>query len=337
LALATAERVRLPDRITRAGIELLVGRTAGQLARAGRDEEARFAAGFGDLPIAQYTQAANEQHYELPPEFFALTLGPRMKYSCCLYATLADPLERAERNALVQTCRHADLAGARHILELGCGWGSLSLFMAETYPDAQITAVSNSAPQREFILKTAAARGLRNLRVVTADMNDFVPDRPADRIVSVEMFEHMANWRALLERVRSWLTPDGKLFLHVFTHATTPYRFDHTDKTDWIAQYFFTGGLMPSQGLIRCFPDLFTVEGEWRWSGDHYMRTARDWLANFDRNEGEIRRILRAVYGAEAGIWFRRWRLFYLATGGLFGHAGGQAWGVGHYLLRPAD
>jgi cyclopropane-fatty-acyl-phospholipid synthase len=169
-------------------------------------------------------------------------------------------------------------------------------------------------------------------------MNAFRPDLTYDRVVSVEMFEHMSNWRALLSSIRTWLVPeDGRLFVHVFSHKHDPYRFDHQDDTDWIAQHFFTGGLMPSHGLIRHFPDCFTVERDWRWSGVHYQKTATDWLARFDANRPEIDRILREVYGPDAALWRQRWRLFYLATEGLFGHAGGEEWGVSHYLLRPAS
>jgi cyclopropane-fatty-acyl-phospholipid synthase len=203
-------------------------------------------------------------------------------------------------------------------------------------PNAQITAVSNSASQGEFIRARAAAEGLSNLAVVTADMNDFqAPADAFDRIVSVEMFEHMSNWRALLSRARTWLRADGRLFLHVFTHRTTPYRFDVEDDADWIAQHFFTGGVMPSHDLAFQFADLFEVEADWRWSGAHYERTARDWLANYDRNAAVIGPILRQVYGDEAVLWRRRWRLFFLATAGLFGHRSGAEWGVSHYRLAP--
>jgi cyclopropane-fatty-acyl-phospholipid synthase len=196
-------------------------------------------------------------------------------------------------------------------------------------------AVSNSKPQRDYIEREARARRLSNLAVITADMNDFGTDRRFDRIVSVEMFEHMANWRGLLERARSWLRPDGRLFIHVFAHDRAPYRFSHTDDSDWIGRHFFTGGIMPSHGLIRHFGSLFEVEREWRWSGDHYRRTALDWLANYDRNIDAIKPILRMLYGDHAGLWQRRWRLFFLATAGLFGHDGGAEWGVSHYRLLP--
>ena len=334
-AIRAVEATPLPDRVTRAGIRYLVGTRRRSLAR-GLDTSARFARDMDAFAIAEHTDAANAQHYELPPRFFELSLGARRKYSCCLYPTGTETLDQAEILALQETVAHADLVDGQRILELGCGWGSLSLFMAERFPGARITAVSNSAPQRRHIEAQAAARGLTNLTVITADMNTFCPQAVFDRVVSVEMFEHMSNWQALLARVRDWLAPQGRLFVHVFTHRSHPYRFDTADRTDWIAQHFFTGGIMPSHGLIAQFPDLFRVEAQWRWSGDHYARTARDWLALFDAHRAEIDTVLHTVYGADAARWRRRWRLFYLATEGLFGHAGGSEWGVSHYRLAPA-
>ncbi len=329
------ERVPVPDAVTAAGISFLVGRTCRKLARrAGGVSEVEFARVMAGQPIAVRPDAANAQHYEVKPEFFGLVLGPRRKYSCCLYRTPADTLAAAEEHALVETAVHAGLADGQDILELGCGWGSLSLWMAERYPSARITAVSNSHAQRKHIEAEAAARGFGKLRVMTADMNDFATNETFDRVVSVEMFEHMTNWQSLLARVHGWLRPDGRLFLHVFSHRSAPYLFDLADKEDWIAQHFFTGGIMPSHGLIRHVAGSFEVEGEWRWTGEHYARTARDWLANMDRRETEVTAVLRDVYGAEAGLWKRRWRLFFLATAGLFGHAGGSEWGVSHFRLR---
>jgi len=208
--------------------------------------------------------------------------------------------------------------------------------MAEHYPAARVVAISNSASQRAFIEGEAARRNLGNLTIVTADMNAFATQERFDRVVSVEMFEHMSNWRALLSRIRSWMAPGGALFLHIFTHRTGCYRFDHQDPSDWIAQHFFTGGVMPSHSLIRQFPDLFLLEQDWRWSGVNYQRTALDWLANFDMRQREIDAILAQVYGAQARLWRRRWRLFFLATAGLFGDSAGAEWGVSHYRLRPA-
>lgn len=328
------ESLPVPDAISRMVIASLVGRTERTLAnRPGN--AASFAQEMADHPIALHTDAANAQHYEVPAAFFEQVLGPRRKYSCCFYADPADSLATAENAALALTAEHAGLADGQQILELGCGWGSLSLWMAEAYPQARIVSVSNSASQRAFIEVRARERGFGNLRVITADMNDFAIEERFDRVVSVEMFEHMANWRALLGRLHGWLRPDGRLFIHVFAHVQGCYRFDVGESADWIAQHFFTGGIMPSAALAHQFSDLFTVEEEWRWGGDHYRRTAEDWLANFDRNLPAIEPTLRAAYGEAAPLWRRRWRLFFLATSGLFGHAGGEAWGVNHYRLRP--
>lgn len=332
-----AERAPLPDPLARMGVAFLVGRTKRKLAAFSGQEEAEFARTMTEHAIAEHAEAANQQHYELPPEFFALTLGPRRKYSCCLYPTGRETLAEAELLALEETVANADLADGQSVLELGCGWGSLTLFMAERFPNSTVTAVSNSMSQRAYIEACAAERGLANVTVLTADMNRFVAEGTYDRIVSVEMFEHMSNWRSLLERVRAWLSPEtGRLFIHVFSHARSPYRFDHRNEADWIAQHFFTGGIMPSHGLLRHFADCFTVERDWRWSGLHYRKTAADWLERFDDNRERIDCILDEVYGPEAALWRRRWRLFYLATAGLFGHAGGREWGVSHYRLRPA-
>lgn len=330
------ERLPLPDFVTRAGIATLVGRTDRRLRQADVQPDSAFVREMADFPIAQHADAANQQHYEVPAAFFQAVLGARRKYSSCYYETAQTTLDEAEVKALELTLAHADLADGQRILELGCGWGSLSLFMAERLPRAEIVSVSNSASQRAFIEGEIAARGLSNLRIVTADMNSFACEGGFDRIVSVEMFEHMANWTELLSRARGWLKPEGRLFLHVFTHRTACYRFDVDDKSDWIAQHFFTGGLMPSRTLVHGFPGLFAVEQEWHWSGEHYRRTAEDWLTNFDRNLAVIDPILAEVYGPDAALWRRRWRLFFLATSGLFGYAAGESWGVGHYRLRPA-
>ena len=335
-AIDAAERAPLPDALTRAGIEFLVARTKRKLTGVPETEEARFVETMTAMPIAVHADAANAQHYEVPTSLFQRTLGPRMKYSCCLYTHDGATLAEAEEAALGQTCAHADLADGQDILELGCGWGSLTLWMAEKYPQSRVLAISNSRTQRAYILEQASLRGLANVSVQTCDMNDFALDRRFDRIVSVEMFEHMSNWRALLTRARACLKDDGRMFLHVFTHRSRSYRFDTSDPADWIAQHFFTGGVMPAQDLAGRFPDLFEVESEWRWSGQHYQRTALDWLANFDSRPDEVEAILRETYGADWALWRRRWRLFYLATAGLFGHAGGDVWGVGHYRLKPA-
>ncbi|HEX3982523.1 MAG TPA: cyclopropane-fatty-acyl-phospholipid synthase family protein, partial [Acidisoma sp.] len=272
IAAAAAERVSIPDALSRLGIAMMVERTRRALANhVGADTA--FAAGMAAFPIAQHTGAANAQHYEVPAAFFGTVLGPHRKYSCCLYQSGRETLAEAERLALDATVAHAWLADGQRILELGCGWGSLTLFMAKRFPRARITAVSNSASQRAHIMAEAGARRLSNIAVITADMNDFQTAEQFDRIVSVEMFEHMANWRPLLSRMHGWLQPDGRAMIHIFTHRLAPYRFEVADKADWIAQHFFTGGIMPSRGLMHCFPDLFAVEEEWHWSGVHYRRT----------------------------------------------------------------
>ena len=328
-----AERFPVPDSLVIAGIRRKVGETQRLLSTAAATDDA-FAADMMAHPIAEHPEEANAQLYELPPEFFKLALGPRRKYSSCLYPKGNETLAEAEECALEETAVHADLRDGQEILELGCGWGSLSLWMARQFPNSPIVAVSNSNSQREFIEGEAAKRGLKNLAVITADMNGFDPDRTFDRIVSVEMFEHMMNWRALMTRVRGWLAPEGRFFMHIFSHRAGSYLFDRADREDWIAQHFFTGGVMPSHHLIRQYADLFAVEKEWRWSGAHYQRTALDWLERFDARRDEIEAILREVYGNDTGLWMRRWRWFFLATAGLFGYADGSEWGVSHYRMK---
>ncbi len=333
--IGTAEHVPLPDVVIRAAIQRMCSRTATRLAGEA-DNDASFAQAMAARAIAEHADAANTQHYEVPAAFFALVLGPNRKYSSCFYKEPASTLQEAEEEALRQTVTHADLADGQAILELGCGWGSLSLWMARQFPNSPVTVVSNSHSQREHIERQAASRGLKNLAVITADMNVFDPQRQFDRIVSVEMFEHMINWRELLTRLRSWLAPDGRFFMHVFTHRSGAYLFDRANTEDWIAQHFFTGGVMPSHHLIRQYADLFEVEKEWRWSGKHYQRTALDWLHNFDANRDQIEAVLRPVYRNHTALWMRRWRWFFLATSGLFGYADGSEWGVSHYRLKAA-
>jgi len=335
--IGTAERVPLPDLVIRAAVQRLCSRTATRLASADAESDALFADEMAARAIAGYTDEANAQHHEVPAAFFARVLGPNRKYSCCYYKEPETTLREAEEEALRQTVAHADLAGGQSILELGCGWGSLSLWIARQFPNSQVTAVSDSHAQREYIEWEAATRGLKNLRVAAADTSVFEPERQFDRIVSVEMFEHIINWRELMMRVRSWLAVDGRFFMHIFTHRSGAYRFDRTNGEDWIAQHFFSGGVMPSHHLIRQYSDLFEVEKEWRWSGTHYQRTALDWLGNFDSHRDEIEGILCEVYGNDSVLWLRRWRWFLLATAGLFGYADGSEWGVSHYRMKAAE
>jgi cyclopropane-fatty-acyl-phospholipid synthase len=335
--IGVAERLPLPDLVVRTAIARMCARTAAALSDPAKATAADFAAATARRAVAEHTDKANIQHYEVPAAFFGHVLGPKRKYSCCYYGDPGATLEDAETAALQQTIAHASLADGQSILELGCGWGALSLEIAGLFPHAEITAVSNSGSQRAHIEGEALKAGLRNLRVITADMNRFEPEARFDRIVSVEMFEHMMNWRALLKRVRSWLAGKGELFLHIFSHRSGSYAFDHANSEDWIARHFFTGGVMPSHDLIRQYADIFQVEQEWRWNGQHYQRTARDWLARFDHQRDTIESILRSVYGEDTPLWMRRWRWFFLATAGLFGFADGNEWGVSHFRLKPAD
>ncbi len=334
-AIIAFESAPLPDSVRRGAVSFLIGRVKHQLKTTPDDASARFAEDMRKHPIAALTADANAQHYEVPATFFRLCLGPRFKYSSCLYESAADTLAIAEARALNETCANAGLRDGQDILELGCGWGSMTLWMAARYPNAHITAVSNSASQKTFIEAEVARQGLANVRIITADMNTFDIAETFDRIVSVEMFEHMSNWRALLEKCRRWLRSDARMFVHVFAHRSAPYRFDVNDPADWVAHHFFAGGVMPSRDLISNFPDLFEIENEWWWNGKNYERTALDWLKNFDANRDAIRPILSDVYGQDAKLWENRWRLFFLATAGLFGHGDGDEWGVVHHRLKP--
>lgn len=328
-----AEHMDLPDFLLRAAVARRVAVLADRLAAQPADD-AGFAAAMAARPVAVHTDAANAQHYEVPAAAFAATLGPNMKYSCCLYPQGGETLAAAELAALESSVAFAQLADGQEILELGCGWGSLTVHMARKFPNARITAVSNSASQRAFIEGRLRAEGLSNAQIITADMAGFAAPGRYDRIVSIEMFEHMANWRELLARLRGWLQPDGSVFVHVFTHARCAYRFEHGGD-DFIANHFFTGGIMPSHGLMSQFADIMRIDAERRWSGHHYARTARQWLENFDANAARIAPVLASTYGRDAAIWRRRWRLFYLAVEGLFGHDGGAVWGVSQYRLSP--
>jgi cyclopropane-fatty-acyl-phospholipid synthase len=333
--IGAAERVPLPDPVIRAAINRLCARTAARLDQGNEVADAAFAREMAARDVAEHTDAANAQHYEVPAAFFGKVLGPNRKYSSCFYREPNTTLQQAEDEALRLTMEHADLRDGQSILELGCGWGSLSLAMAKQFPYSRIVAVSNSASQRKYIENQAVARDLLNLHVVTSDMNVFEPHEQFDRIVSVEMFEHMMNWRKLLGWIHGWLKPGGLFFMHIFTHRAGCYLFDRADREDWIAQHFFTGGVMPSHKLIRQYADLFTIDEQWRWSGRHYQRTAEDWLTNFDKHRDEIETILRPVYGDDTALWRRRWRWFFLATSGLFGYADGDEWGISHYRLKP--
>lgn len=339
--LRLVERGLIPTPVLRWGIRrLLAQRLREQRSIFDSNPESAFAAWLESMrqsPVALVPEKANEQHYEVPAAFFEAVLGPHLKYSSCLYRSPSTSLGEAEADMLALTCDRADLRDGQRVLELGCGWGSLSLWMAEHYPASSITAVSNSASQREHILARAAERGLSNLEILTCDMNAFGTDRRFDRVVSVEMFEHMRNWESLLQRIAGWLDPNGRLFIHVFAHRHYAYPFEVKDDTDWMAEHFFSGGMMPSHDLIRRIESPFVLDEQWVVDGTHYARTSEDWLARLDANKDALLPILERTYGVEAApAWFQRWRLFFLSCAELFGYRDGEEWWVSHTRLRPA-
>ena len=337
--LALAERGLLPDRLLRLGIRQFLGERLVEVsADRAEDIAARqnlFVEAMGRSVIAPATEMANQQHYDVPADFYAHVLGSRLKYSCCYWPTEDATLDDAEVAALRLTCERARIADGMTILDVGCGWGSLSLWMAEHYPASTILAVSNSASQRAFVEGEMARRGIRNVTVVTADMNHFDPGRRFDRIVSLEMFEHMRNYRELFGRVARWLAPGGLFFLHIFCHREAAYLFESKDPNDWMSRHFFTGGMMPSDDLPLRFQDDVRLVERWRWDGRHYQRTAEAWLARMDQGKGAILPILARTYGeADAQMWWGRWRMFFMACAEMFAFNRGQEWWVSHYLFE---
>ena len=328
------EKNLLPDWLIRIGIRRL-------LAQRIREETARYdrSAYVADLktrPLAEQTSAANEQHYEVPTRFYQFCLGKRLKYSGCLYPTGRETLDQAEELMLAQYAERAQLADGQHILELGCGWGSLCLYNAEKFPHATITAISNSRTQKEYIDAEANRRGLKNLTIVTCDINVF-DTSPAqfDRVVSVEMFEHLKNYQRLFASIARWLKPGGLLFTHIFTHSRFSYHLVARDSTDWMSRYFFTGGQFPSHDLFMQFQDDLKFVQDWKVNGRHYQQTAEHCLQNMDAHRAEIMPIFAQTYGADqATKWWAYWRVFYMSCAELWGYKNGEEWLVSHYLFR---
>ncbi|MCU0842246.1 MAG: cyclopropane-fatty-acyl-phospholipid synthase family protein [Thiobacillaceae bacterium] len=339
LAIGWVEQGLVPDPVIRQGIRRLCRTRLEEIGRADARRAAldmqSFIHAMDAGPVAALPELANEQHYEVPAAFFEQVLGPRRKYSCCHWPGAVGDLAGAEEAALTVTCARAELRDGQDILELGCGWGSLSLWMAEHYPNARVTAVSNAQAQRRHIEAEAARRGLANLRVITADMNDYAAEGQYDRVVSVEMFEHMRNWGELLRRVAGWLRPGGRFFMHIFCHRDRPYLFEDRGPDDWMSRHFFSGGMMPSDDLPLRFQRDLSLLRQWRWSGLDYEKTANAWLANMDARRAAILPILADTYGADqAALWWQRWRLFFMACAETFAYDGGETWWVSHYLFE---
>lgn len=339
LGLAMAEAGWLPDAIVRLGIRRIVQARSNQLKKLGceavQEANHEFVQACRRSPVALSTQESKQQHYEVPTEFFQYVLGPHLKYSCSYWDKSTQTLEQAETQALQTYQDWAQLADGQNILELGCGWGSLSLWMASHYLASTIIAVSHSATQKKYIDTQAAKRGITNLKVITSDINDFNVEQKFDRIVSVEMFEHVRNHYELFRRMAGWLNDDGKLFVHIFCHQDQASPYESKGGEDWMAHHFFTGGMMPSDSLLTHYQDHLRLIRQWRWSGTHYQRTSNAWLQRQDQHRSEIMPIMEQVYGKKkAPLWFQRWRIFFMACANCFGYDQGNEWFVSHYLFE---
>lgn len=336
--LTLAEQQLLPDGLVRFGIrQLLKQRLQDEFANDVEQQSQRYQTLLDSLrqsPIAIETAAANAQHYEVPAAFYQYALGKHLKYSACYWDEHTPDLAAAEAKMLALTAERADLQNGQAILELGCGWGSLTLWMAEHFPGSHITSVSNSNSQRAYILQQAEARQLANIEVITGDVNQLSLPQQYDRIVSVEMFEHMRNYHSLLHKVAQWLKPTGKLFVHIFCHRYLAYPFETEGDDNWMGRYFFTGGLMPARDTLLHFQQHLHLQCQWDLSGSHYQKTAEAWLSNTDQHSEAIIALFSETYGkAHAKLWLQRWRIFFMACAELFGYRNGNEWLVAHYLF----
>lgn len=333
------EQNKLPDFILRIGVRnLLKQRLNDEITGDAEVQQQRFNDLLEELrnsPIAINTADANQQHYEVPTAFYQYCLGKHLKYSSGYWRPGVTDIDTSEEDMLELTCQRADLQNGQDVLELGCGWGSLSLFMSAKYPESRFTVVSNSTTQKIYIDQTAKDRNITNLTVITADMNTFQILQQFDRVVSVEMFEHMRNYKLLLNKVAGFLKDNGKLFVHIFTHETLAYKFEVKEETDWMSKYFFTGGIMPSNHLLTYFNDDLTIDKLWVVNGMNYSKTSEAWLSNMDKHEKEIMPLFEQTYGKDQAVkWWVYWRLFYIACAELFGYKNGNEWMVCHYLFK---
>ncbi|MGJ8639504.1 MAG: SAM-dependent methyltransferase [Opitutaceae bacterium] len=337
LAINLAERRLLGDQTIRKGMRRLLAERLEAVQSSAKSAE-EWVDFLNNRPLAEDTDAANEQHYEIPANYFQDVLGAHLKYSSGYWSEGCTSLDESEAAMLELSCQRAELENGQKVLELGCGWGSLSLWMAAHYPKSQITSVSNSNSQRAFIEARAEERGLSNLRVITCDINEFKPEDRFDRLVSVEMFEHVRNHQALFQNIHNWIKPGGKLFIHVFAHRSQAYLFEANSSKDWMSKYFFTGGIMPSADLLpTAAKATFSEESRWEVNGKHYSKTLEAWLDKQDAKEQEVLTTFNECYGKAAKIWLQRWRMFYMACSELFGYNDGEEWLVMHYRLKRID
>ena len=338
VALAMAERGLVPDWLVRCGIRRLLRHRLNQESdRSGSTslDLQRFADELRSAPIAIEADSANEQHYEVPASFYEQVLGPRLKYSCGYWPSPETQLAESEDLMLDMTCRRAELEDGMEILDLGCGWGSLSLWIAEHYPKCNITAVSNSHSQRRFIEDRCRKLGLQNVQVRTCNIAQLELDNKFDRVLSVEMFEHVRNYHLLLRKIRSWLVDGGRLFVHIFCHREMAYAFEDRGTSDWMSRHFFTGGIMPAENLLAQFQDDVQLEEQWRVSGLHYARTCEAWLQNLDRHHDQLLETLGpSTSETPTQVELQRWRMFFMACAELFRYHNGNEWFVGHYRFR---
>ncbi len=333
------EKDIIPDFLIRIGIRKLLRERLAEENKGSKEEQQKhlieYIKKLQNSPIAIHTKDANEQHYEVPTEFYKYVLGKRMKYSGGYWPTGVNTIGESEDSMLKLSCERAELKDGQSLLDLGCGWGSVSLYVAEKFPNCKITAVSNSKTQKEYIDSVAKEKGFKNINVITQDMNDFMVNEKFDRIISVEMLEHMKNYKKLFEKLSGFLKPEGLFFIHIFTHKEYAYPFEVRDETDWMAKYFFTGGMMPSHNLFLYFQDDLSIRNHWVVNGIHYGKTSEAWLKNMDNHKKQIEPILEKTYGKEnLTKWWSYWRLFFLACAELFAYDRGEEWLVSHYLFQ---
>ncbi len=332
----------IPDSLLRVGIRRLLKQRLKDENKGNPEAQKKHLLGLIEelktSPIAVHTQEANEQHYEVPTAFYQYCLGKHLKYSSGYWNPGVHDIDTSEKDMLELTCKRAELQDGQEVLELGCGWGSLSLYMAEKFPKSRFTVVSNSRTQKLYIDEEAKKRNLSNLQVLTVNINDFKLDKTFDRVVSVEMFEHMRNYRLLMKLVATCLKPDGKLFVHIFTHKEYAYKFEVIDDSDWMSKYFFTGGIMPSDDLLLHFNEDLSIEKHWRVSGLHYHKTSEAWLRNMDKHKKEIIPLFENTYGKKQALkWWVYWRIFFMACAELWGYDKGEEWMVSHYLFHKTN